>query len=122
MDTKLFIILASSSFGLILLGAVIGNALESQGVLTKESLGPEGTLIVVSVFFALFCMLAFSLVPLFIRGFITMQVKIGNGERLLIQWVRAHERALVYGIWALFGTGLIIAFTLARDEIMKQLR
>ena len=122
MDTKIFIILASACFGLILLGAIVGNVLESQGALAKESLGPKGTVIVISFFFVLFCVLAFSLVPLVVKVFIAMQIRIGNGELFLVKWVRDHERAVIYGIWGFFGVGLSIAFTLARDEIMKQLR
>ena len=122
MDTKIFIILASACFGLILLGAIVGNVLESQGVLTKASLGPKGTVIVMSLFFVLFCVLAFSLVPLVVKAFIAMQIRIGNGELFLVKWVRDHERTVIYGIWGFFGFGLSIAFTLARDEIMKQLR
>jgi hypothetical protein len=122
MDTRFYVIVAMTSFGLIVLSAVIGNVLESMGVLTRESIGRRGTFIVLLFYFALFCILAFSLVPVLLKTFILMQIRIGNGELGLIRWVRGHEQAVVYGVWVLFGAGLLIAFTLARDEILKHLQ
>ena len=119
MDPKPYVILITGTFGLILLGAVTGNILENSGVLTTESLGSKGIALVLSLFFALFCIMAFSLVPLALRAFISLQVKIGNGEELSIVWMRENERRIVYSVWGLFAAGLIMAFVLARDEILK---
>jgi len=41
--------------------------------------------------------MAFAIVPLAVRFFLVMQVKIGNGEFALIKWFQAHEQAVVYG-------------------------
>jgi hypothetical protein len=122
MDAKLFVILFSVSFGLMLIGAVIGNALESSGALTREHLGPKGIALIMAVYGALFCLMAFSLVPLALKVFIALQIKIGNAEHFLVKWLRANERAVVYGFWGLFVAGLVIAFALAREEILKQLK
>jgi hypothetical protein len=122
MDTRLYVAVAAASFGLIVLSAVIGNMLESLGVITKENIGRTGTFVVLSFYFALFGVLSFSLVPVLLKTFITMQIRIGNGELNLIKWVREHERGVVYGVWGLFGAGLFIAFALARDEVLRQLK
>jgi hypothetical protein len=122
MDTRFFIIIAASSFGLMVLSAIVGNVLESMGVLTKENIGRTGTVIVLSFYFTLFCILAFSLVPVLLKAFVAMQVRIGNGEHALIRWVREHERGTVFTVWGLFTAGLLIAFTLARQDILKQVR
>jgi hypothetical protein len=122
MDTRPFIILFSASFSLIMLSSVIGKLLESSGVLTKESMGPKWIAVVAAFFFSLFCVMAFSLVPLVLRAFISMQIRIGNGGLFLVKWISGHERAVVYGIWGLFLTGLVIIVVLAREDILKQLR
>jgi len=69
----------SSSFGLIILGAIIGGILESSGTVTRETLGSKEITILLMIYFALFCIGAFALVPLVLRLFIVMQIKIGNG-------------------------------------------
>jgi hypothetical protein len=122
MDTKPFIILFSVSFGLILLGAIIGNLLGASGALTKEKLGPNGIAVVMVFFFVLFLLMVFSLVPLFVRTFIALQIRIGNGEFFLIQWLQENERGVVYGFWGFCAAGLIIMYALAKDEILKMLR
>jgi len=121
MDTRVSIIIAASSFGLIVLSAIIGTVLGSLGVLTKESIGRTGMIVVMIFYFSLFCALAFSLVPVLLDTFLTLQLRIGNGEHALVRWLRGHERDVVSCVWGIFGIGLLIAFSLARDEILKLL-
>jgi uncharacterized membrane protein len=122
METKPFVILFSTSFGLVLIGSIVGKLLESSGVLTKENMGPRWTAVVVAFFFGLFCVMAFSLVPLMLRAFIAMQIRIGNGGLFLVRWISGHERAVVYGFWGLFLAGLVIIVALARDDILGQFK
>jgi len=121
MNTKLYIIILASSFGLIILGSIIGGILESSGTLTREILGVRGDTILLMISFALFCVMAFALVPLVIRFFIVMQIKIGNGEFFLIQWFQAHEHTVVYCAWGMLVLGLVIIFSLAKNDILNSL-
>ena len=61
------------------------------------------------VYFVLFCVLGFSIVPLAIRVFIFLQIKIGNAEVFLVRFLQAHEQSVVFGVWGLFVLGLCIA-------------
>jgi len=122
MNTKAYLIILGSSFALLIIGAIVGGILESSGTLTKENLGSRGVAIVAMIYFTLFCLTAFAIVPLAVRFFIVMQVKIGNGEFFLIKWFQAHEQTIVYCFWGLFALGLVIAFSLAKDEILKNLK
>lgn len=122
MNTKLFSILFWTSLGLVLIGSVIGNLLESSGALTKERVGPKWTAVIMAASFLLFCVMAFSLVPLVLSAFIARQIRIGNGGLFLVQWISEHEQAVVYGFWGLFLTGLVIILVLARKDIMNQLK
>jgi hypothetical protein len=109
MNASVFLIIFLSAFGLLILGAVIGNILESSGTVTKETIGSRGTTAVMVVYFVLFCVLGFSIVPLAIRVFIFLQIKIGNAEVFLVRFLQAHEQSVVFGVWGLFVLGLCIA-------------
>ncbi|MBI5578024.1 MAG: hypothetical protein HY895_02625 [Deltaproteobacteria bacterium] len=118
MNIKLFTIVFLGSLGLIIVSAVIGNILEEKGILTKEMIGPKGVTAVLSFYFILFCIMAFSLIPLALRFFLNMQVKISNGEFVLIRWLQTHEQSVVYGFWGLIIIGLIIIFSLVKPSEM----
>lgn len=122
MNIKTYLIILGSSFALMIIGAIVGGILESSGTVTRESLGSHGVTIIFMIYFALFCLVAFALVPLAVRFFIDMQIKIGNGDFFLIKWFQAHERTIVYCFWGVFALGLTIAFSLANDEILKNLK
>jgi len=109
MNTKLYVILLASSFGLMILGAIVGGILESSGIVTRETLGPKGVTAVVGFYLLLFIVGAFALVPLLVRWFTSAQIKIGNDESFIIRWLEEHEQAAVYGIWGLFFLGLCMA-------------
>ena len=119
MKTRLIAFLAA--FGLTIIAAIIGNVLESKGILTREKMGPRALLTVYGVFFGLFCLICVTLIPLVIRLCSSGQIKIGNGEVAVIKWLQQHENAVVIGLWAFFFFGLFIIFALARDQILKNL-
>ena len=122
MSMKIYIIILAVSFGVMILGAIIGGFLESSGTLTRETLGSQGITVILVIYFALFCAAAFALVPLALRFFIAMQIKIGNGELFLIQWLQGHEQTVVYCCWGMFIIGLGLAFSLAKNDIVKLLQ
>jgi hypothetical protein len=66
--------------------------------------------------------MGFAVVPLFIRLFIVIQIKIGNGEVFLVKFFKENEQAVVYSIWVLYALGLAINFTLGRDDILASLQ
>jgi len=109
MNIKIFLIILGCSFGLIIAGSVTLGTLESQGTLTSESMGPQGSAAVQIIYFILFCVMCLALIPIFIRTFIVLQIKIGHGSLSIIQWLQAHERAVVYGAWSIFVIGLCLS-------------
>jgi len=120
MNTKIFLLILACAFGLIIVGAIVGGIMESQGTFTKETIGSKGITVIQIIYFALFCSMGFALVPIVIRYFITMQIKIGNGELFLIQWLQAHEHGVIYGLWSFFVIGLCIAIPAAiKDGFFK---
>ena len=109
MNIKLFLIIFASVFGLIILSAVIGNILESKGMLTVEAIGSKGVTAVKIFYFVLFCIMGFSIVPLVIRLFISLQTRIGNAEFFLVRFLQGHEQSVVFGVWIVFIIGLCFA-------------
>jgi hypothetical protein len=109
MKIKIFLIILACTFGLIIAGAIIMGTLESQGTLTSESMGPQGSAAIQIIYFILFCVMCLALIPIFIHTFIVLQIKIGNGPLSIIQWLQAHERAVVYGAWIAFIIGLCLS-------------
>jgi len=122
MNIKPYIIILSVSFGIMIAGAVIGNALEAFRIISVKSIGPKTIVVLKIIYFILFCLMAFSAVPLFVRAFIVLQRRIGNAEMFLIKWLSGHEQAVVWCFWGIFVLGLIIIFTLARDDVLSQLK
>ena len=120
MHSKPYLVVFVSAFGLIIISSIIGNILESEGVLTAENIGSDGIEAIMIFYFCCFCIISFSLVPLVLRFFINMQIKIGNGEFFLIKWFQTHERRIVYGFWGLIIVGFIIIFFLVESvELFK---
>ena len=113
MNTKIWMVMALSCTALMAAGAVIGHALESAGVLTRDVLGPAGVAAVKLCFLVLAVVLAFALVPLTTRHLIRMQIAMGSGATRPIQWLQSHEAALIRGFWTLTALGLTIALPVA---------
>ena len=105
----------------MIVAAIIGNVLESKGILTREKLGPGGVATGMMIYFGLFCLICFTVVPLAVRFFIQGQIKIGNGQLAVIKWLQAHEHGVVFGFWGFFILGLVIIYVLAKDQIIKDL-
>jgi hypothetical protein len=115
-------IILISALVLLIVSAIVGNYLESSGILTKEKLGQRGIAAVMLIYIGLFCILAFSIVPVAFRFFIGGQAKIGNAGQPVIHWLQEHEATVVYAVWAFFATGLLTAVILLRDKISEFLR
>jgi hypothetical protein len=106
---KFFAFLAVGSFVAMIALSVLGAILQSRGWHPDPEHPDRIATLVGGVFFALFLLLGFSLVPLMIHLFVVAQTRIGNGELGLIRTLAAHERAATWAVWALFGSGLAIA-------------
>ena len=118
MNIKLFTIIFFGTLGLTIVSSVIGNILETRGILTEEMIGAKGVTAVLAFYFALFCVMVFSVVPLFIRLFIYLQIKIGNGEFILIKFFRKNEKSLVVGFWVFIIIGFVIIFSVVNPSDM----
>jgi hypothetical protein len=53
--------------------------------------------------------ICFTVIPLFLKLFIFMQVKAGHGHWLIIKWLQANETNVIYGLWVFLVVGFLIA-------------
>lgn len=92
MNTKILLIVLVLEIAVFILGLVMLN--------------PDAQTRFVNIIMPV---IGFTIIPLFIKLFIFMQVKIGHGELFPIKWLQAHETAVIYGIWAFLIVGFLIA-------------
>ncbi|MBI4559114.1 MAG: hypothetical protein HY706_16135 [Candidatus Hydrogenedentes bacterium] len=106
---RVFVIIAVSVMTIFLLSGLVTAYLESHGVNTN----PEGSSLAETVTkivaFALFLLLGFSMVPIFLRLFIRGQTKIGNGDLWPIKLLRENEVRARVAIWLVFALGFLMA-------------
>jgi hypothetical protein len=122
MNIKIPLIVFLSAFGLVIIGSIIGNIIESSGTVTTPTIGAKGINPIKAAFFALFCVMSFSFVPLAVRFFVFMQIKIGNGEFILVKFFQEHEKAIVYGFWLMMIIGFGIIFSVGKDDILNDFK
>lgn len=68
------------------------------------------------LWFAVFLLIAFSAVPLMIKLFVHLQIRIGNGEHRVIRWLAGHRWPMTFAFWGVFALGLLIALpTMLRE-------
>jgi hypothetical protein len=112
MNIKLYIGIAASSFGLMVVGSIIGGVLGARGYTSDPQL--EKTMLI--IYGVLFLALGFAAVPILLRVFTTLQARIGNGELPPIRWIRKNEFVISCCVWGFFLLGLIIALPTALKD------
>ncbi len=116
MNIKFYIAIAAASFGLMIVGSIIGGILSARGYTSNPQL--EKTMLIIYGIF--FLALAFAAVPILLRVFTTLQAAIGNGELPPIRWIRKNEFVISCSVWGIFLLGLIIALpTVIKDWFSK---
>jgi len=120
MSLKAWAIICASTFAFIIVGAIVGNLLESSGDLSEEAVRYKGQNMVQFAFFILFLLLCFTIIPFAIKLFIFLQIKIGHGEFFMIRWLQAHEKNVIYALWGLLFVGTCVAVPSAiKDGLFK---
>ena len=112
MNIKLYIVIAASAFGFMIVGSIIGGILGARGYTSHPQL--EKTMLI--IYGVLFLALAFASVPILLRVFTTLQARIGNGELTPIRWIRKNEFVISCWVWGIFLLGLIIALPTALKD------
>jgi len=120
MNIKIFLVTFISVFVLFIIIGIAVSILESNGIFIEKAVGPRCKTAMKIIFFIMFCVMCFSMVPLAVRFFIYMQVKIGNSDLFLVKFLQAHGSGVVVGVWVMFAIGLCIALPAAiKDGFFK---
>ena len=70
----------------------------------------------------MFLTLCFSIIPLVVHLFIFLQIKIGNGEFILVKFFLEHEKGIVYGFWIMMVIGFGIILLVGKDDILNDFK
>lgn len=99
-------LISGGLFALILVLGWGGAALQASGVIEHpEALQTPMKII----FFTIFIVFAFSLIPTMVKAFIAGQGAIGNAEKGPIKLIERHQLAVIYGIWGIWILGFAVA-------------
>ena len=72
--------------------------------------------------FLLFCAMVFAFIPLVIKLFIFIQLKIGDSELFLVKFLQTHEQSIAYCLRGMCILGLIISLPAAIKDGFLELR
>jgi hypothetical protein len=99
-------LISGGLFAFFVLMAVIGNAVQSAGVIKH----PEALQTPMKVvFFAIFLAFAFSMIPTMVKLFVAGQASVGNAEKAPVKFVAEHQVAVIWSFWVLWIAGIAVA-------------
>jgi hypothetical protein len=103
-------LIAGGSLGALVLAIVVGNAIIGAGLVRNPNAFQTPAKI---VFFTLFVLFGFSLIPLMVRIVLGAQVAFGNANVAPVRAAIDHSYWIVGCIWALMAAGLVVALPAA---------
>jgi hypothetical protein len=99
-------LISGGLFALIIAMAIVGNALQASGIVKHpEALQTPMRI----VFFTIFIVFAFSLVPTLVKVFVAGQGAIGNTDKGFIQLIARHQVGVILAIWGIWILGIAVA-------------
>lgn len=101
----------------MVVGAIGGNIAHDSGLLVD---GGATQLTVRIVFFTLFIVFGYSLIPLMVKLVLRGQASIGNANVGLVRTAAAYETRIIIGFWLLITAGLIVAIPAAIHDGLFQ--
>ena len=99
-------LLSGGLLALMILMAMAGNALQASGIIKHPE---ELQTPMRFVFFTIFIVFAFSLVPTMVKLFLAGQRSIGNSDKGFIGLFDRHQSGVVYTIWGIWILGAAVA-------------
>ena len=113
---KPFVVIAGAALAILIGISAVGGMLEALHIVTADMLGSTGRNVLMAIYLVLFFILAFALVPLFVRGFVVLQTGIGHGNIGIVESLKKNERVVTYVIWAIWACGMVIALPRAISD------
>jgi hypothetical protein len=99
-------LISGGLFALIIAMAIVGNAIQASGIVKHpEALQTPMKII----FFTIFIVFAFSLIPTMVKAFVAGQGAIGNADKGPIRLIERHQLAVIFGIWGIWILGFAVA-------------
>lgn len=111
-----FAIACGVAFGSMMLGGVLGNVFYAGE--TRIQWTP-GRMALAAMVLGGFVVFVYTLVPVMLRTFITAQIRIGNADYPMVQWLIAHEQTIRLLVWSVWTLGAAIALPFAVRDWTK---
>lgn len=109
MNLKFYKVVVACAAGALIIFVIVGKFIEISGIVADPQSYRTAQLIAIGTSLVLFFVISFAGVPIFVRFFIFIQTKIGNGEHPAIKFLTRHEKRIVYGLWIFFALGALLA-------------
>lgn len=120
MTTKVYVIILVSCLSIFIVSAIINGIGASSEAFNMSAINPKITTAINVCYLILFLAIGFSVIPLALKLFISLQIKIGNGELVFIKFLQNHEQGVIYCAWGICLLGLMISLPSAiKDGFFK---
>ena len=117
-NIRIFVYSAAVIFGLVIAQSVFGTMIERSTSPSTADLRAFYDRAASPMAGTLFFLLTFVIVPVILRVFVRLQVRIGNAELRMVTFIQQHECTITYVVW-----GIIAAFILVMlPTIMEDMK
>ncbi|MFZ1851569.1 MAG: hypothetical protein WAU15_04950 [Nitrosomonas sp.] len=114
MWVTIFVLALATTVALALLGPLADSWLQAA----TEEVRRRIQWTVLAVFWTLFLTMVIAVVPIVIKIFVWAQVRIGNGNHWLVQWLQQHEADVMWTVWGV----IVVALIMAGPTILAEIR
>ena len=114
MWVTIFVLALATTVALALLGPLADSWLQAA----TEEVRRRIQWTILAVFWTLFLTMVIAVVPIVIKIFVWAQVRIGNGNHWLVQWLQQHEADVMWTVWGV----IVVALIMAGPTILAEIR
>lgn len=114
MWVTIFVLALATTVALALLGPLADSWLQAA----TEEVRRRIQWTILAVFWTLFLTMVIAVVPIVIKIFVWAQVRIGNGNHWLVQWLQQHEAGVMWTVWGV----IVVALIMATPTILAEIR
>ncbi len=109
MNVKVYGKVVACAFGAVIILSIAGSIIEASGIVSSPQSYRIAQIIAMTTGLILFLIIGFAMVPVLIRFFVLLQVKMGNSEHRTVEFLIQNEKYTVYGFWIFYAIGALIA-------------
>ncbi len=121
MNVRVYGKIVACAFGAMIILSIVGKLIEMSGIVSSPQEHRTFGVIAMTTGLILFLIIGFAMVPVFIRFFVLLQVKIGNSEHRTVGFLIQNEKYTVYGFWIFYAISALIAIPAAIADFVSKM-